>query len=219
MKSRYLICEGKEDLAFFTELARVRLLPEFQISYIGQHQDTGPGIDALVHHPNVIVGIRDFKQDVQHVVLLADNDEDQDKTFAKIVSHIKNANGSADVNGFYDIPKHPFVTSSGKTPTFTVILQPGPDEPGCLETLLWKYIARAYNKQSNCVEELLVCGGIDKAGWTRSKTDKARVRAAIAIIYRENPGCSVSMLWERNPALIPLVEPEFTPVWDLLRAI
>lgn len=225
LSERFVICEGREDVAFVRELGRVHQFPAFTTSPIGEGK-TGEGIDGLLAHLKHVIGLTGFRQRVRHVVLLADSEADQDKTFNKIVSDIRNANGATDVDGFFAEPKKVFKTRKGTHSTFTVVLLPTNRTAGCLETLLFSYLIRNYPNETKCIEVMIKCAGLDKAKWTLAKLDKARLRAAIGIIYKDNPNCSTRFLWERDGVLvhpkkqlIPLSEPEFTEVSGLLAGI
>lgn len=224
---RCVVCEGREDAAFFEELARVLPLPEYLVRTIGDGGG-GPGVDGLFDYLKGLVGITGFRQNVRDVVLLLDSEADQDATFAAVVTHIKNANGSTDVGNFYAVPKAPFKTASGGAPcSMTVILQPVDAKMGCLETVLWRYLMRKYPDETKCIEDMIACAGLSKpdSGWTAAKQDKARLRAAIGVLYKENPNCATRYLWARDKPiavdhqLIPLDQPEFSAISDLLKAL
>jgi hypothetical protein len=221
LQEHYLICEGEEDSNFIEELIKVRPLPIFERTFIGQNApDKGRGIDALAQHLKSIIATTDFRRTVRHVVLLADSEVGETQSLKKICGYIEQANREEDVSGFYSVPTEPFVKAVGAASSFTVIFQPGGGVSGCLETVLNRFLSRRYPTEMACVEALLECAGIKEpaARWNTAKLDKARLRSAIAIINKANPGCSVSFLWKRHPGLIPLTEEEFTPVWNWLSA-
>lgn len=211
----YIICEGKEDEALIKQLAKVRGLPDHQTAVIG---NTGnPGIDSLFDHLKKVIGVSGFKSSVKKIILVADSDQDAKRAFDKVCTHIRNANGQADVDNFYQVPKAAFRESSG-SPTFTVVLLPGPNMNGALETLLWNVVRRLYPDQANCVEAMIECAGIKEpaAEWNIAKRDKARVHSAISILNRHNPAVSISYLWERAPDLIPVEAEEFNLIYAAL---
>jgi 5S rRNA maturation endonuclease (ribonuclease M5) len=209
-----VICEGKEDRAFFDAIMLYLDKREYHGFVIGE--GTGSyGIDSLPTFLKYLYGVRNFRRKIRDIILLADADANARATFDRIVSHVKNANGDADVNSYYDVPTKEFEKSRGN-PTFTVFLQPGPGGIGCLETLLLTYARRVYAGEMGCVDGLIQCSGISNVpkSWSASKQDKSRLNALIAILHKESPSLSISHLWKRAPGLFPIDQPEFSAVTE-----
>lgn len=215
-----IICEGGEDSAFVKEMIRSRGLQQFDISVIGDHS-TGFGLTGLKHHLTALAGVRDFHAKVRDICLFADSDNSQSANFKLIQDHIREANLDPTVKGVLPVPRAPFKKAKKKNVTFTVVLQPGGNEPGCLETVIWKALSKLHPEEVICVDKLVTCAGISsgRQPWGVSKLDKARVRAAIAIIHRDNPAQSLSSLWIKSPNLIPITDPEFNQIFVHLSAI
>jgi hypothetical protein len=152
---------------------------------------------------------------VQHVVLIADSDENEATSFIDVCAQITAANLHKDVGGRYPIPAALGATVGTKLKV-TVLLLPGAGLPGALETLLWRAVMALYAKEAACVDTLLACAGIDKNPnkWPSAKLDKARVHAFLSIHNRPNPAVAMGRLWHDAakggfPTIIPADHPTF----------
>lgn len=219
-QSKLIVCEGPEDSALLNQLMNAGQIGTFDVSTIGDgHHTDGKGKDALVDHLKKLVGRTGFR-DIQDLVIMLDSDEDEAAGFDAARAAIDTANADVDVNGRYTVPDAAFTKKDGNLST-TVVLLPGQMAKGCLETILWRIISKKYSKDAACVESLIQCAGVDAGAqaWSQSKLDKARVRAAIAILHRSNPAQALSRIWEMAPALIPTDEGEFNDLVQHLAAI
>jgi hypothetical protein len=219
-QSRVIVCEGVEDGALLNHMMDAGQIGPFDVSTIGDgHHDDGKGKDALGSHLMKLVGRAGFK-DIHDIVILLDADEDEAAAFAAAKVAVEAANADVDVNGRYTVPDAAFIKKGGKIST-TVMLLPGQGAKGCLETILWRVISQKYPKHAACVESLIQCAGVGAGAqaWGQSKLDKARVRAAVAILHKGNPAQALSRIWEKAPALIPTDGGQFSDLVQHLAAI
>jgi hypothetical protein len=222
---RVFVCEGFEDRTFIYHLGKKRQLLECNTFSMDELSDKGNsalarGLVALSNLPNF--------SNVDDVGIVMDADENEATTFAEICSRISAANSDPGIKPglAYPIPSSPFQKANGK-PSVTVIMTPGSGKPGCLDTLIWSVLKRQYSSEATCVETLLECArrksGPDR--WGQNALDKARVRAAIAVIHRQNPSLSLSKVWsdekfkKLKPIPIPLGATEFNDLASHLSTV
>lgn len=222
---RIFVCEGFEDRNFIYHLGQKRTLPEcntFSMDELGHKGNSAlaKGLVALSNLPNF--------SNVDDIGIVMDADENEATTFADICGRISAANSNPDIKAgvAYPIPSAPFQKANGK-PSVTVIMNPGSGNPGCLDTLIWSVLKSQYSAEATCVEALLNCAN-RKSGpnpWGQNALDKARVRAAIAVIHRKNPSLSLSKVWsdekftKLRPFPIPLEAREFNDLASHLSTV
>jgi hypothetical protein len=196
--STLLIGEGKEDIALVRKMIDERLIPDMDVVPIGD-EDHGGGIGGLQRRLEGLPGTPGFVR-LRHLGILADNDQDPD-VFEIIRAHIRSANAHADLGGKISDPDSPHSTVTNSIISCRVILLPGPGRHGCLETLLFEVLRAENADKMACIEDLVRCTGIsgDPNAWRLSKLDKARVRAAIAVLYRRNPALALSSCMVQLP--------------------
>jgi hypothetical protein len=228
-RDTFVICEGREDEAFFQALVRARpsIFPEACVETIGVgsrrartpevgEPKVGAGIDGLAAHLIGLMGRPDFRS--KRFIILADADDGIDSAMQRITNKIKEANKAVDIKGFYPVPASAFETKNKEGIYLTVVLFPGNGDPGCLETLLLRYLRRKWSKEAACVDSLITCSEIGNGSppsWSLSKQEKARVRSFIAIVNKEYPAVPLQNLWDRGD-LIPLNDTEFDGIKDKL---
>lgn len=217
-QSRLLVCEGREEVAFVTELRRLHQLPAMDICCIGD-RETGNGITGLRAHLIELITDPGF-HNVEHAVILADSDHSQNELFGIVAQQITAANQNIDVAGRYAVPNSPFTRGEG-TVDVTVLMQPSQNATGCLETLLWEVFLREHAAVAHCIDAAVACSGISAPPnqWSQSKLDKAKVRAGIAMLNEGNPALALSFLWKDKPNIIPGTAPEFDDLVAHLRLI
>lgn len=228
---RLIICEGITDAAFFTSLIEARSLNPFQIISIGHLHNvggiSGGGIDALPDALRYIRVLPDFSKTVRNIAIVADSDGGQADDFAKITGYIKKANKHDDVKDLFPIPEEPFKKKQESKLSMTVLMLPGDNSSGAIESLLWKSLERRHVIKAKCVQEMIKCAkiveGSEPNQWSKTKIDKAQVNAILAILYRKNPAIPLWNLWGRQQTadLVPLgfKEHEFDAIASHLSAI
>jgi hypothetical protein len=223
-KTKLLICEGAEDAALAIALQSAGAIPsDILIKYIGEGMvDTGYGIDGLKAYLEGLPGTT-LLRGIKSLGIFVDNDITPDKGPASkfVQNAVREANKDTDVAGRYSVPTAPHSKASNARIHTTLILASGGNAPGCLETLLVQILGSLYATEMKCVEQLLQCGGVLNANppWTASKLDKARLRAAIAILHRNKPQMPLASLWNKAPNVIPIGNALFGPLARSLSAI
>ena len=210
------MCEGVEDASFLRELIGRCNLGHFDVRPARDIGGIG-GISGFREGLTTAVGHSGFRR-ISRMALVADCDTHHRETMRSICEQISEANQQRNVAGRFAIP-HRAYEATGGHPRLTVILLPGPNARGALETLLWKAITnlQAHRRIAQCIETACVGAGITR--WPQSKADKARVHAALAFMNRDNPAIGLGRLWSRYPDLIPVTHKAFDDIETALRAL
>jgi hypothetical protein len=201
---RLIVGEGMRDSAFLEALCSKRLIEGFQCENVDGNTTFGslerikilPGYDKL-----------------SMLLIFGDNDEHAGKSFGTIKEQLNDAGLAS--------PTHPQQIARKKgSPPVAVVMMPFPDvegnTEGCLETLLIPAIARAHPMQKACVDTMFACVGA--TGWaTKSSRDKLLVRCVLSASCEDNPMCGHPQWYKASINLVPLGDPVFDGLADLLQ--
>jgi hypothetical protein len=200
---RLAIGEGDRDHQFLSALAANRGITHFQFGSVLGNTTFGL-LEKLKILPR-------FDQ-VSTLLIFGDNDEQAGKSFAVI----KQGLNAADLAS----PPRPLqIARKQNSPPVAVVMMPFPhvdgDTVGCLETLLIPAIGRAHPAEIACARAMFTCVGADR--WrTKSSRDKLMVRSTLSASCEGNPMCGHPEWYRANPPLIPLGDPIFNGVVELL---
>lgn len=197
---RVIICEGSGDRNFFESLIAARNLSSFYITHpIDKlHHGGNEGFEGRLRSLRLQPGF----EKVTGIIIASDNDRDADESFRKVRGQIQAAT--------FRTPEVPFITVRGPD-AVTVMMLPGPNELGQLETLCLRAIQGAWPQQFQCAESYAICAGIGE--WDTPKQERAKLRALISHICKKDPNTSLTYLWHGNRELvIPLNNPCFDEI-------
>jgi hypothetical protein len=104
-------------------------------------------------------------------------------------------------------------------PPVAVVMMPFPDvngdTQGCLESLLIPAIVNAHPDEAACVNTMFTCVGANN--WkTKSSRDKLLVRSILSASSESNPMCGHPEWYRASSRLIPLGDPIFDGVAQIL---
>ncbi len=212
--SRFILTEGFEDAALLRALITFRKMNDFDVS---PTTDLGSKSGKSGFENAVMACEPQTKfSEVKDVVIVADNDGNPAASFKEVCNQIEKARLAGDLKRDWGTPIDPAVKSEGN-PSVSIWMWPSPDQPGCMETVLWEVIKDKYSKEAECAET--ACNCTEANLWTVSKLDKARVRCFMSIAYKRNPGLALHNLWRRTENFIPLNHKAFTPISRFLANI
>jgi hypothetical protein len=200
---RLAIGEGDRDYQFLLNLAANRGITAFQFGNV-----QGSSTFSLLRKLSILPRF----DKVSTLLIFGDNDEEAGKTFQTIKDGLNEAGLAS--------PAHPLqVTRKQKSPPVAVVMMPFPevngDTQGCLETLLIPAIVRAHPAQAGCVDTMFTCVGANN--WrTKSSRDKLLVRSILSASCESNPMCGHPEWYRASSNLIPLEDPIFNGVAELL---
>jgi len=217
---RLLLCEGIDDAAFLRALINHRALGGFDVVPV---RDAG-GIAGVTGFRPALIGIISVTgfAGIKHVGLVADGDTHYNVTLSTVRRQIEAANGDPDVAGRYGVPAQAYQQANGN-PRTTILMLPASNTAGAMETLLWPALGSnpAFNRAVGETEGACGTLGILQGAnaWPPAQKAKAQVHAALALGHRKNPGISLSVLFRRNPNIVPLGHAAFTPLANALAAL
>ena len=204
------LCEGEHDRELLTELLKRRGIGGIEVwsnETISGHGGNG----AFGHALDALAGGAIGK--IQVIVIVTDCDSDPSLSFAAIQEQIRSA---ATFEGppvrSYPVPDRPFQCAEGN-PAVAVMLIPGSDRCGALETLCLEVAREAAPPLANCVDAFATCAGVDF--WhNENRRDKMRFRSLLAAGHEKNPEISPAKFWSEGPGhmLVPLDNPLFEPI-------
>ena len=212
--SNLIVCEGKGDAAFFRHLLDENNISDFKVEVPntvtakGQFGNSGFG--------TYLVGIKTRRGfgGLTNVIIARDSDENPEGSFNQVCEQIQQAGG-------YEIPNGPRkTTDTDKKPAMTVLLIPGSQEPGNLETLLLQGVD--YRNDPNvedCLDKYFQCLELDK--FSKTISSKKKMTTIIAATNNKNPSCSLAYIWshaqaECNP--ISIQSPAISNIVEFLRS-
>jgi hypothetical protein len=177
-----LLCEGAGDAAFFRHVLDSYEITGFQVAFPPRDN---PGFDGFAPYLSGMP-IRRGYEDLKHIVIVADCDDNAAERFKKVIEVITVSNLTA--------PKEARRPSKG-TPAVTVVLLPSNEEPGNLETLLLKTL-KPHDKAA-CWDKYFECLKMDDL--RPGVVSKKKAATIIATANNSNPTCTLHYLWsEKN---------------------
>ena len=171
-----LLVEGKDQLHFFEKYIEHLSLTDVQIQNFG-------GVDELRDFLLGFANMPNF-QNVQSVGIVRDAETSADGAFQSVRASLKNAGLSVP-----DSPEEP----SGTSPMVTVLILPGENRPGMLETLLCESFANT--SVNRCIDNFFTCVN-DLRDVSITKEDKARAR--VYLTTKPQPHVSVGVAAQKG---------------------
>lgn len=200
-----ILCEGRSDKEFFHKLIGNRNVGvgQFEIYFPNRGANDAGGKDKFGQWLLLNYTVRpEFKHNVRAVLIIADNDEDPEASFAGIQNGLRAAS--------FPVP-HRAKTVARKDNYPDVVVLGVPDgEAGCLETLC---LGAAYNKWN--IKEALdtYVAAVPAANWSISKQSKMRIHSTIAATCASQPEVSFTHIWQQAQQYHPPLDDScFTPL-------
>ena len=165
-----LLVEGNDPRNFFAGLVKHMELPDFQIESFG-------GVDELGNYLNAMVKTPGF-HDVEMLGIVRDAEASAKGAFQSVQSSLRNAE--------LPVPGRPG-ERAGAAPAVNVLILPGDQSSGMLETLLCRTFENT--AVDRCIDDFFKCS--EEAGMRIRNPDKARARAFLAT--RPSPQVSVGV--------------------------
>ena len=165
-----LLVEGNDQRNFFGGLVEHMELPDFQIRNFS-------GVDELDNFLNLMVKMPGFHA-VKMLGVVRDAETSAGGAFQSVQSSLRNAG--------LPVPDRPG-ERAGAAPAVNVLILPGEQSSGMLETLLCRTFANT--AVDRCIDDFFKC--FEEAGVRIQNPDKARARAFLAT--RPSPQVSVGV--------------------------
>ena len=171
--TRLLVCEGYEDVQFFSNLISRNRLPSFRIEDTAAKNDRRGGITKFASKLTVIRNeAPNFFSQLRHVMLVADNDLDPAQNFERVRLQLDKIFPGR-------TPTCPFQFITG-TPTLSIMMLPQKDVCGNLEVLCGEALRENEKGVGTNVDHFLGMNAVTKT-WDVCRTGKAWLRSNYAI--------------------------------------
>ena len=204
-----ILCEGRSDKEFFHKLLRNRNVGvgKFEIYFPSQRANDAGGKDKFGQWLSLNYMVRpEFKRNVKAILIVADNDDDPDASFAGIQTGLRKVS--------FPVPEHKGIVAKKDNYPDVVVLGIPDGQAGCLETLC---LRAAYNKWN--IEQPLhhYVAAVPAATWSVSKQSKMRMHSIIAGTCKSQPEVSFTYIWQQPQEYhLPLDDDCFTPLAQFL---
>jgi len=159
ISSRLLVVEGKDDEGFFSAFTRHLNLSDIQILPIGGKTLLRGSLKALKEAQGF--------EDVLSIGVVRDADDNPSSAFQSVQDALRDAG--------LPVPREPLIPVDS-TPQVVVMILPGGDEKGSLETLCLKAVART--PEMRCVNAFFRC--LEEISISPHSRDKAMIQAFLA---------------------------------------
>lgn len=195
LKSKILLVEGNDPRNFFEAFVRHLSIDNIQIQNFG-------GITQLRDFLEGLVGATGFRV-VESIGIIRDAETSAESAFQSVQSSLKNA--------ALPVPNMP-ERRTDTSPAVTVLILPGNNQQGMLETLLCESFAGT--PENDCIDAFFACvDALPNASIKRP--EKARARAYLTT--KSDPHLSVGVAAKRN--YWDLDHPIFDRVRDFLKTL
>src|SRR5262245_2882388 len=186
-----IVCEGDSDEAFFRELIRVRGLSKCRV-YVRERTKDGSGFyggkDAFeIHLRSIKTGSK--YPDIKLVVVVADCDDDLDKSFSNVADQIRAAED-------YGVPNKPLEVAAPVTtaPSVVVLLLPWGMKAGAVEKM---WLVAAKHKRSRLFRlTKKFADSVDSSAWSEANLDKLQFRCLLSASVPTEPNIGPQYAWE-----------------------
>jgi hypothetical protein len=200
-----ILCEGNGDVTFLDKLLLANgLNGDFQV--ISPNKGNGAfGAFLRTAHDAAAT----FRETVQHVILMVDNDDDPSKSFAEIQEQLRTAGG-------FPVPGAQRELAKGKGYPSIVVLMIPLDRPGNLETLC---VEAAEQKWALTTKVAGFMQQTPAKDWGPSKQAKMQLQTIFASTCKYRPDCTLSSHWKHVPDEfhLPITDKAFNEIVDFLR--
>lgn len=197
-----LLCEGRADKKFFQKMADHKGTSDLVTAFCPK--DVGQIADGKDKFPGALDGL-ETQSSVRAVFVAADCDDDPEASLERTRQALQSAG--------YPAPKSAGVLAGDAAPFAAILMVPGDDAKGCLETLLYAAAVDKYAGADDCVSEFEACVNPD---WKEQKLAKLRFHLVLAAYCEKNPGCSAAHIWRSNTEFLPIESPHFAGLGDQL---
>ena len=188
-----VICEGRADKIFLDRLFSSIGVREYVT--IPFHEDDD-GLYGVSNFGRMIEYVKMSNpaelEKVKLFLFVADSANDPEKTFHSICSMLHELG--------LPVPDKAGILSkdvAGAQQTL-VILLPEDSQPGCLETLYYRYLKTKYKNVDLCHESFISCLGIDQTEWNIEKKHKSLFHATVAATFKTDPSRSASTVFNKG---------------------
>lgn len=205
-----IVCEGKADEVFFSQL--LRNSGKQADVRCPKPREEGYGITAI---RNVLVGMQSQFDKIERVLVVIDSDDSPQQAFQAGCTEFTRANEQNPAKP-YPIPMTVNTLMAGN-PSTAIVLVPASDRQGCLDTLLLPSFRDRYPAAIQCADAFYTCLAQTNL-FSEKQQSKIILRALIAA-SENNPGASLANLLEEGHCRIAMNHASFGDIRDTLTSL
>ena len=204
-----IVCEGKSDERFLRKLLKSSGLKQFHTMTPQKENGQGVGRSGLARHLSVIEsGIVSSSAKLKGLVIVFDSEKDPQQSFEEICTHLK-AQDFPVPSSFSDVAH-----KTGK-PSTHILLIPGYDRPGNLETLILDAMSSLFCSEIACVQKYSECTG--SSDWNNiGKLHKMKLTSLLSVI-QSNPDRTLKYWLQGSNCPLDFKAKLFTPIVKSLK--
>lgn len=188
----------------FENLITSRGVAGFEVDYPNFGTGQTGGIGRLAEYLAQLAAVESARDNLEAILLVADNDEDPDRSFRNIRKIVQRANKKMPLLVSdpkpYGVPTAPLVPAfSAGAPTLVVMMLPWIGERGALETLCLKAVYAKWRKVWAAMEPDLdqYVNVSPSQAWGVTKRSKMRMQCSIAATCEKDPNTPLAQLFKR----------------------
>ena len=187
--------EGPADNALLHKLCEKRGLPAFDYPFPDNLRKNGKTIGGKDRFDEMLLHIAPFyksKMPTRGILIAADCGDDWRRSFGDVAKQVAETK-------LYPCPEKPLEPVSPITrefphlPPLVIVMVPGRDKTGGMETLCVEVLREKHPKTGDCLGQYLAClegKGVGISGWNAETRGKAEMQCLIATTHQDDPNKS-----------------------------
>lgn len=207
-----VVCEGRDDAAFFTRLFETHSIEGFEVDCARtNNKPTGcAGKSGITDTLLSLKGVSDLNPGVlRGIVIAVDSDEDPRKAFEHARQAIRNTKLQLPVPDQALVPKS---DPQGVDPALAILCIPWIDATGHLDSLLLESIHTSHGDLIDPIEEFCKKTEHRTRDWSQNNKLKMKLRCAIAASEEGEPGLSLAYFLQSSACQINFRDPTFDKI-------
>ncbi len=203
-----VVCEGRSDANFLSALFDRHRIDGFEVTFPTGEQGGGEGASSIGKCLKAIMTGSGARLAIKKVIIVHDCDDSPDESFRQAQSYLESAQ--------LDVPDRPIRFTLGD-PRAAILMIPGADTRGTLETLLLQAIRGADSALLDCVDEFASCLDISDS-WSENKRAKMKLHSLIAGCCKQDPASSLSWVWGKSGNPVPIDSSHFDEIAEFFKS-
>lgn len=186
-ESHHLICEGPDDIGFFSRLVRSRIIADIHVACGRDPTRTEDnrclGTSGFIHRINALKSLPAPLPPTRGLLIATDGDSDPAAAFDYACEQLEVAG--------LPLPTSPYEISNerGRIKT-AVMIVPGPNRQGGLESLILECCTGLFEPETVCIDAF--CGCLNARNLPEKDRHKLRLRALIAAVNPSDPSLGIN---------------------------
>ncbi|HLY61931.1 MAG TPA: DUF3226 domain-containing protein [Terriglobia bacterium] len=216
-KAFHIVCEGRDDKAFFTKLFEAHGIQDFEAECARTNNDPKrcAGKSGITDTLLGLKAVNDLNPGILRGIIIAvDSDEDPAKSFESVRRSIKETKMQLPVPDQALIPK---LDPQGMDPAIAILSIPWIDQPGHLDSLLFDSMQTSHADLIAPIEDFCDSTEHRTRDWAQNNKSKMKLRCAIAASKEGEPGLSLAYFLESSECEINFKDVKFNKIVNFIK--